>query len=211
MKKSIFKNKYVYIGLGAVILLAVLVTGVVFWAGKAKLGRALDASRYTNVRVVAWEQTVSVNDGSTVDPENTDESYVPNLPEPIRIWTQVKDGDNYDCDGPFGRVYCTGQDKTELYFDFEVLNSISPWNLEKTEAGYVCKEGSFDTLCSILGLTNRKNYTNCTLVFQFEGDRLSKIQMTYFYKLESYHVLEYNFEYVEQKVTMPETAQGVGE
>ncbi len=206
-KKNKRKMKYWILGVSAV-LAAVLIPLGIFLAGKMKLARAFDPTRYTKVKIVAWEQSVEVNGSDSGFTDEEDDSYVPGLPEAQRFWTQVRDGDQYYCNGPYGEVYCTAQDTHELYFDFESLGTISAWNLEKSGDYYVCKDDAFEIFCDFMGFTNRKNYSNCTLEFQLEDDRISNIRITYFYKLERYTVLEYSFEYTNETVVAPTESLG---
>ncbi len=206
-KRANIKKRLLLWG-AALLLLAFAVASGAFLLQKATIAKALDPSRYTNVKVVAWDQTVSVNGNDSGFTDEEDDSYVPGLPDAQKCWTQIRDGDKYYCNGPYGEVYCTSEDKQELYLDFEKLDLISPWNLEKSGDAYVCKEDAFRIFCDFMDITNQKNYTNCTLELKLDGDRIRNIRITYFYKLESYTVLEYSFEYTNEQVVFPTESLG---
>ncbi len=207
IQKAEWKKKYWLLGV-AVLILAVIVAFSLILVPKIRIARAMDPSRYTNVKVVAWGQTVTVNDNDSGFTDENDDSYVPNLPDAQRLWTQIRDGDRYYCNGPYGEVYCTGEDKQELYFDFEKLSIISAWDLKKSGDTYVCEKNGHQIFCDFMNITNEKHYTNCTLEFQFDGDRIQNIRISYFYKLESYTVLEYSFEYTNETVALPTESLG---
>lgn len=215
-------NKKLFFILGAVLVVAIIMVGIVIWMNLGRVNAAFHSKRFEQVQLKVSQSVTYVNPtDTTYDGTSTNSD----------IYTLIKDGDTVHVSGSFEQYqyvrdgkeyvlvledsYGLKEEKEEWveylaedyggwsFFDFSVFDNYKSWDLKKVEDYYVPKGNVDEAYYNFFQISQKELYENCAMKFYFEKGKLTKIVADCFFDGELNMTWTYEFRYEKETIEIP--------
>lgn len=224
-KRWLRKNrKYVMLGAGVVLLVALVVLAVNLYLQSDRVGHALKSKRYENVQMTITRETTTIEvDESGESIESTSEDVIKLQKDGTTYYENSNANEyyQYELDGKMFLLYyddfygikaengdwvevLVAEEDSPLSFDFSIFENYKKSDFQKVEDYYVPKNDASELFLDITQVGDDSKYYSYDMKFYFEQGKLVKIVVSYNYAIEMEVITTYEFSYKDETITVPE-------
>lgn len=215
-------NKKWFFILGAVLVVAIIMVGIVIWLNTDRVSGAFHSKQFKQVQLKVSQSVTYLNPtDTTLDGTSTSEE----------IYTLMKDGDTVHVSGSFEQYQYVRDGKEYVlvledsyglkgkkeewveylaedyggwpFFDFSVFDNYKGRDLRKVEDYYVPKGNVDEAYYNFFQISQKELYENCAMKFYFEKGKLTKIVADCFFDGELNMTWTYEFRYEKETIEIP--------